>query len=84
MLPKSVGGLGFKEIEQFDDALHAKLTWRIIKHPTSLIAQILMSKYGKSSSFMELTLPRNDSHPRLVKCTNRKRGFEKRDGMDRE
>ncbi|KAH0910929.1 hypothetical protein HID58_034250, partial [Brassica napus] len=26
----------------------------------------------------------NDSHPRLVKCTNRKRGFEKRDGMDRE
>lgn len=61
-LPKSAGGLGFREIEQFNDALLAKVAWRIIKHPDSLLSQILTSKYCHSTTFMEAQVPKTTSH----------------------
>lgn len=61
-LPKSVGGLGFREIEQFNDALLAKVAWRIIKNPESLLSQILTSKYCHSTPFMEASIPMIASH----------------------
>lgn len=61
-LPRNAGGLGFREIEQFNDALLAKLTWRILKFPHSLLAQILTGKYCYSSSVMEASIPQNASH----------------------
>lgn len=42
--PKNAGGLGFREIVQFNDAMLAKLSWRILKEPTSLLARILLGK----------------------------------------
>ncbi|WZZ92349.1 hypothetical protein YC2023_120928 [Brassica napus] len=51
--PKSAGGLGFREIAQFNDALLAKISWRVLKNPTSLLAQILLGKYCNRSAFLE-------------------------------
>lgn len=52
-LPKTVGGLGFRDIEHFNDALLAKLTWRLLKHPGSLLGQTLLGKYCKSTSLFD-------------------------------
>ena len=60
--PKSAGGLGFREIEQFNNALLAKLAWRILKEPHSLLAQTLMGKYCHNSSFLDCLAPASASH----------------------
>lgn len=52
-LPKSVGVLGFVDIEHFNDALLAKLTWRLLKNPSSLFGQTLLGKYCKSTSLFD-------------------------------
>ena len=51
-LPKSAGGLGFRDIEHFNDALLAKLTWRLLKHPDSLLGQTLLGKYCRHDSLL--------------------------------
>lgn len=61
-MPKFAGGLGFREIEQFNDALLAKLAWRILKCPHSLLGQILLGKYCNASAFLQATAPQNASH----------------------
>lgn len=61
-LPKSVGGLGFREIQQFNDALLAKVAWRIIKEPSSLLSRTLLHKYCKNSEFLQCEAPSNCSH----------------------
>ncbi|CAA7014090.1 unnamed protein product [Microthlaspi erraticum] len=61
-IPKNEGGLGFREIEVFNDALLAKIGARIIQNPDSLLAQVLLGKYCHSSSFMEAHVPATASH----------------------
>lgn len=61
-LPKYAGGLGFRDIATFSDALLAKIGWRIIQQPSSLLAQILLGKYARNSSFLECTAPSSMSH----------------------
>lgn len=60
--PKSSGGLGFREIAHFNDALLAKLSWRILKEPSSLLAKILIGKYCTNSSLLDASSPSNASH----------------------
>lgn len=52
-LPKSVGGLGFRDIEHFNDALLAKIAWRLLKNPDSILGQTLLGKYCHSSSLLD-------------------------------
>ncbi|KAL1223400.1 putative mitochondrial protein [Cardamine amara subsp. amara] len=61
-LPKEQGSLGFREIESFNDAFLAKLTWRIMNNPTSLISRVLLVKYCQHNSIMEAHPPSNPSH----------------------
>ena len=61
-LPKSVGGLGFRDIELFNDALLAKLTWRLLKNPDSLLGQTLLGKYCRNESLMECSSSGAMSH----------------------
>jgi len=58
-LPKNAGGLVFREIEEFNDALLAKLSWRILKEPNSFLSRVLLGKNCNSSSFLT---PSSASH----------------------
>lgn len=60
--PKCVGGLGFRDLESFNDSLLAKLGWRIMNNPEALLAQVLKGKYFSECSFMESTPKQASSH----------------------
>lgn len=51
---KRDGGLGFREIETFNDALLAKQSWRILQKPDCLLAKVLLGKYCKTENFMKV------------------------------
>ena len=44
--PKSMGGLGFKNLPLMNKASLAKLEWRLLQEPNSLWVRVLTAKYG--------------------------------------
>lgn len=58
---KEEGGLGFKQLVFFNQALFAKQAWRIIAFPDSLVSQVLNARYFRSKDFMEADLGGNPS-----------------------
>lgn len=61
-LLKSDGGLGFREIEVFNDALLAKHAWRLLKDPNSLLRQTLLNKYCTDRDLLSCSAPNSASH----------------------
>ncbi|XP_010474595.1 PREDICTED: uncharacterized protein LOC104754152 [Camelina sativa] len=55
---KGDGGLGFRALEQFNDAMLVKQFWHLIQHPTSLMARVMKGRYFR------------DKHPLLAKKPN--------------
>lgn len=51
-LPKEMGGLGFKDIQLFNQALLAKQAWRLRQTPNSLFSLFIKSKYSGDSKFL--------------------------------
>ncbi|XP_010424232.1 PREDICTED: uncharacterized protein LOC104709291 [Camelina sativa] len=61
-LPKSEGGLGFHDIEKFNDALLAKQVWKILNSPECLLTKILKSRYFPATDIRTATLGKKPSH----------------------
>lgn len=52
--PKSSGGLGFRDIQLFNQAFLAKIAWRLITAPNCLLLRILMGKYCHNQCFLKV------------------------------
>ncbi|CAA7043727.1 unnamed protein product [Microthlaspi erraticum] len=59
---KRDGGLGLRDIQDFNDALLKKLSWRILSKPECLLARILKGKYFPETSFVECKKTEGGSH----------------------
>ena len=52
-LKKNKGGMGFRDLKCFNQALLAKKIWRLHEQPTSLLAVTLNAKYFKHSGVLD-------------------------------
>ena len=50
---KEVGGMGFKEIGKFNQALLAKQVWRMIDNPDSLCHKVFKARFFPNCSILE-------------------------------
>lgn len=49
--PMGQGGMGLRDLGCFNQALLAKVAWRLFSNPESLLARVLMGKYCKEGDF---------------------------------
>ncbi|XP_010666976.2 uncharacterized protein LOC104884079 [Beta vulgaris subsp. vulgaris] len=53
---KCLGGMGFKDLGVFNDALLGRQAWRLIHAPQSLLSRVLKAKYYPSCEFLDASL----------------------------
>lgn len=51
-MPKNEGGMGFRNLKDFNVALLAKQGWRMVMEPQAFWAQLLKSKYFPNGDFL--------------------------------
>lgn len=55
-------GMGFRDVQCYNDVFLAKLSWKVINHPESLMCRILLGKYCSTESFLKVENRNNESH----------------------
>ena len=58
---KGKGGLGFKDLQDFNIAMSAKQLWRIITMPNLMMRKVLRGKYCKGESIWTMKQKNGDS-----------------------
>jgi hypothetical protein len=61
-LKKCGGGLGFKDLRLFNQALLARQAWRLIQFPDSLCARLLKAKYYPRGCLVDTAFSANSSY----------------------
>ncbi|GAU09996.1 hypothetical protein TSUD_398290 [Trifolium subterraneum] len=59
---KKMGGMGFRNLKAFNEALLAKQGWRLITDPNSLVATVLKAKYFPHDQFLQAKQSYNASY----------------------
>ncbi|CAM8914180.1 unnamed protein product [Rhodiola kirilowii] len=59
---KCEGGIGFKDLGIFNEALLMKIAWRVAKFPHLLMSKVLSAKYCGGGNIMNARLGSNPSH----------------------
>ncbi|XP_060959275.1 uncharacterized protein LOC133030519 [Cannabis sativa] len=59
---KNVGGLGFKDLRQYNIALLGKQSWRLLMHDSALVTKVFKARYFPNSSFLAAQLGNNPSY----------------------
>jgi hypothetical protein len=59
--PKAYGGVDFRDLRVFNQALLARQAWRLIQYPESLCARILKAKYYPNGNLLDTAFIQNTS-----------------------
>lgn len=59
---KCLGGLGFKDMETFNDALLGRQAWRLMKGENTLLGKVMKAKYYRHCSFLDAPLGYSPSY----------------------
>jgi hypothetical protein len=59
--PKDYGGMGFRDMRLFNQALLARQAWRLVQFPDTLCAQILKAKYYPNGVLLDTVFTGNGS-----------------------
>ncbi|XP_019097316.1 PREDICTED: uncharacterized protein LOC109131143 [Camelina sativa] len=59
---KQDGGLGLRDLQDFNAALLGKIGWRILNNLDCLLARVLLGKYCTTTSFLDSKCPSSASH----------------------